>query len=267
MGDWLLNLPVLWMGAVILATTYLFTAGIYLLVTRLGAGERGRSFTSISAGILSPLAIVFALLVGFLAAQVWNEADRANTAVNREASSLRALILLAAEFPGEPEARLHDLIRGYIQHAATEEWPAMARRNATLEIAPARMAEALRLVLSLTPQREGQVLAQREMVPSLESALDARRQRIILSRSSVNWVKWTVLLVQASLTLITIAMIHSNNRVTNRIILAIFATGIGIAVLLIASHSRPFTGEISVSPGVLLQVMPEATPTEPGPAR
>src|SRR5678816_4098580 len=78
MGDWLLNLPVLWMGAVILATTYLGTAGIYLLVTRLGVGERGRSFTSISAGILSPLAIVFALLVGFLAAQVWNESDRAN---------------------------------------------------------------------------------------------------------------------------------------------------------------------------------------------
>jgi hypothetical protein len=98
------------------------------------------------------------------------------------------------------------------------------------------------------------------MVASLQNALDARRQRIILSRSSINWVKWTVLLVQAGLTLITIAMIHSDNRAANRIILAIFATGIGVAVLLIASHSRPFTGEISVRPAVLLQIMPEADP-------
>ena len=260
MSDWLLNLPVLGMGAVILGAIYLCTAGLYLLITALATGERAGAFKGISAGILSPLAIVFALLVGFLSAQVWNDADRASTAVNREASALRAAVLLAAGFPGEPESRLHDLVRRYIQDAVSQEWPAMARRDATLTLAPPRLAEALQLALSLTPRGEGQVIAQREMVSSLENALEARRQRIILSRSSINWVKWTVLLVQAGLTLITIAMIHSDNRGANRIILAIFATGVGVAVVLIASHSRPFTGEISVHPTVLLQVMPEAGP-------
>jgi hypothetical protein len=173
---------------------------------------------------------------------------------------LRAAVLLAAGFPGEPEARLRDLIRRYIQDAVTQEWPAMARRNATLAIAPAGLAEALRLTLSLTPRSEGQVAAQREMLASLQNALEARRQRIILRRSSINWVKWSVLLVQAGLTLITIAMVHSDNRAANRIIMAIFATGVGVAIVLIASHSRPFTGEISVRPAVLLQVMPEAGP-------
>jgi hypothetical protein len=95
--------------------------------------------------------------------------------------------------------------------------------------------------------------------------LEARRQRIILSGSSINWVKWTVLLVQAGLTLLTIAMVHADNRAANRIILAIFATGVGVAVVLIASHSRPFTGEIAVRPTVLLQVMPEAGPTVASP--
>lgn len=134
----------------------------------------------------------------------------------------------------------------------------MSRGHATLTIAPARLAEALRFVLSLDPRHPGQVAAQREMVASFQGALEARRQRIILSRSSINWVKWTVLLVQAGLTLITIGMVHSDNRLTNRIIMGIFATGVGIAVVLIAAHSRPFTGEISVPPAVLLQVMPEA---------
>ncbi len=40
--------------------------------------------------------------------------------------------------------------------------------------------------------------------------------------------------------------------------MGIFATSVGIAVVLIASHTRPFTGELSVRPAVLLQVMPEA---------
>ena len=258
MSDWLLNLPVLWMGAVILGAVYLFTAGLYLLITALAVGERARAFKAVSPGMLPPLAIIFALLVGFLAAQVWNDADRANTAVNGEASALRAAVLLAAAFPGEPEAHLRELIRSYIQDAVTQEWPAMRRRNATLAIAPPRLSEALRQALALTPRTEGQIAAQREMVASLQNALEARRHRIILSGSSINWVKWTVLLVQAGLTLVTIAMVHSDNRIANRIIMAIFATGVGVAIVLIASHSRPFTGEIAVHPAVLLQVMPEA---------
>jgi hypothetical protein len=261
MSDWLLNLPVLWMGAIILGVIYTVAAGIYVLVTALAVGERARAFKAISPGMLPPLAIIFALLVAFLASQVWSDADRATMSVNREASALRAVVLLAAEFSGEPEARLHDLIRLYIQDAVTREWPAMARRNATLTIAPPRLTEALRLTLSLDSRSNGQVAAQREMVVSIENALEARRQRIILSGSSINWVKWTVLLAQAGLTLLTIALIHSDNRTANRIIMTIFATGVGVAVVLIAAHSRPFTGELSVRPFVLLQVMPEASPS------
>jgi hypothetical protein len=140
----------------------------------------------------------------------------------------------------------------------------MARLNATLTLAPPRLAEALRLALSLNPHGDGQVAAQREMVAALQP-FEAGRQRIILSRSSINWVKWTVLLVQAGLTLLTIAMVHSDNRGANRIILAISATAIGVAVVLIAAHSRPFTGEIAVRPAILLQVMPEGGPAAPGP--
>jgi hypothetical protein len=47
--------------------------------------------------------------------------------------------------------------------------------------------------------------------------------------------------------------------------MGIFATSVGVAVTLIAAHSRPFAGEISVGPAVLLQVMPEAGPAAPLP--
>jgi hypothetical protein len=248
------------MSVVILGGVYLFTAALYALITKLAVGDRLHAFKAISPGMLPPLAIVFALLVGFLAAQDWRASAEATTEVNREASALRALVLLSREFPGEPEARVHELVRGYIQHAVSVEWPAMARGDATLAIAPPELAEALRLILSLDPQRAGQTIAQRDMMSSLETALDARRHRIILSRASINWVKWVVLLVQAGLTLLTIAMVHADNRLANRTILAVFATGVGAAIVLIAAHGRPFTGDVAVTPTVLLQVMPEAGP-------
>lgn len=265
MTEWLLNLPVIWMGIVILGALYLVTAGIYLVVTRLAVGELAKAFKAISAGVLSPLAVVFALLIAFLASQVWGEADRANAAVNREASSLRAVVLLAAQFPGDTETRINSLVHDYIQEAVNQEWPAMAHHNATLTIAPPKLAEALHLALALTPQGSGQVDAQREMVAAIQNAFDARRQRIVLSGSSINWVKWAVLHIQAGLCLLTIAMVHCDNRLTNKIILAIFASGFGVAIWLIAANTRPFAGEISVKPKLLLQVMPEANPSGAGP--
>ena len=115
----------------------------------------------------------------------------------------------------------------------------------------------LRVTLSLEPHGAGQALAQRELVLAIQNALDARRQRIVPSGSSVNAVKWGALLAQAVLILITIAMVHCDNPMANRIILGVFATGAAAAVLLIAAHSRPFSGAIAIRPALLQQVMPE----------
>jgi hypothetical protein len=74
-----------------------------------------------------------------------------------------------------------------------------------------------------------------------------------------------VLLIQAGLTLLTVAMVHCDNPMANRIVLTIFASGVGVAIWLIAANTRPFAGEISVKPNLLLQVMPESGPKGAGP--
>jgi hypothetical protein len=132
MSDWLHNLPIVWMALVVFGFTFLLAAGICALVTALAKGERARAFKAISPGMLPPLGIIFGLFVAFTAAQVWNDNERANTAVDREASALRAVVVFAATFPGEPESHLRALIRRHIEQAATQEWPMMARGTATL---------------------------------------------------------------------------------------------------------------------------------------
>jgi hypothetical protein len=92
-------------------------------------------------------------------------------------------------------------------------------------------------------------------VKALQAALDARRQRIVVSQSTVGTVKWAGILLQAVCTLVAIAMVHSDNRLTCGITLTLFATGIALSLLLIAAYSRPFTGEISVRPDLLKQVL------------
>src|SRR6266852_4458986 len=115
MNDWLHNLPVVWIALVVFGATYLVTAVIYAVVMVLAAGERARSFKAVSPGMLPPLGILFGLFVAFTAAQVWSDNDRAGAAVSREASALRSVEIVAASFPGQPEAQLRALIRRYIE--------------------------------------------------------------------------------------------------------------------------------------------------------
>jgi hypothetical protein len=252
MIDRLLNLPVTWMALVVFAATYLVAAIIYLVVTGLAVDDRARAFKALSPGMLPPLGIIFGLLVGFMAVQVWGDSERAKVAVATEASALRGVVLLAGSFPGEQEAHLRALINRHIEEAVNQEWPMMAHQHATLTRHSENLTEALKSALALTPVDEGQKIAQREIVTALENALDARRQRIIISQSTVSSIKWLALSLQALCALIAISMVHSDNRLTCGIALTIFATGIALSLLLIAAYSRPFN---SVGPELLKQVI------------
>jgi hypothetical protein len=255
MSDWLLTLPVLWMAVAVFAATYLLAAGIYWVVTRLAVNDRARAFKAVSPGMLPPLGILFALLVGFIAVEVWSNFDKAKGSVASEASALRAVVLLAGTFPEEQKARIYALIDRHIEEAINKEWPAMARQQATLSTLRANaLIEALQDVLTLKPANDSQRATQPEMVKALQTALDARRQRIVVSQS-MGRVKWAGILLQGLCTLVAIAMVHSDNRLTCAIALTLFATGIALSLLLIAAYSRPFTGEISVRPDLLKQVI------------
>jgi hypothetical protein len=41
-------------------------------------------------------------------------------------------------------------------------------------------------------------------------------------------------------------MVHSDNRLTSAITMALFASGVAASLLLILAHDRPFIGELSV---------------------
>src|SRR5262245_115036 len=190
MNAWLHSLPLGWMAAVVFGATYAAAAALHAIAQLLGRTSRGSAARRISPGLLSPLGVTFGLLVVFTAAQVWGDRDRANAAVNQEASALRTAVLLAGVFPDSSAAHLRSLVSRQIDRAVAVEWPAMASGRATLTAIPGALADALTAATALQPSTPGQVVAQRELVAAITAALDARRQRILASHSQVNGTKW-----------------------------------------------------------------------------
>ena len=157
------DLPVMSMAAIILAVLLIAVALINFLIARLGTGERGKGFAAVSPGLLPPLGVIFGLLIGFVAAQVWGDFDRARVAVNKEAGALREITLIAPSFPGETEARLLTLVREHIEMAIAEEWPLMASQHATVIKTSAPLAQALRLTFAIDAQDVGHASAERAL--------------------------------------------------------------------------------------------------------
>lgn len=253
---WLHSLSIVSLLLVTCAATALVTAAIYVIVTRLAAAGQRDALTAVSPGLLPPMALVFGLLIGFLAAGVWSNTSNAQQAVDSEASALRTVDLLDRDFPAADQRRLDLLIRSYIDHAVTQEWPAMADQNATLVSAPPQMALALQVALALPADNPGRVVAQREIVTSLGAALNARRQRILISESAVNSAKWAGVIALGILTLIAIACVHSANRRTTAIAMTLWASAVVVSLLMIGVQDRPFAGPYRVQPTPLIQVEP-----------
>jgi uncharacterized MnhB-related membrane protein len=119
---------------------------------------------------------------------------------------------------------------------------------------PTALIEALEAVLKAPVSNEGERTAQQEIVKSLKTALESHRQAIVISHSRVSSLKWVGLLLQALCVLIAIAVVHAHSPKASLIALGLFGTSVALSVLLIEAYSRPFTGDISVGPGLLKEV-------------
>ena len=256
MSTWLHNLPIWQMTLAVFGATCVASAAIHAVCGWLMAGPHRRAWV-LSPGLLSPIGVIFGLLVAFTAAQVWNDTERANAAVDAEAGALRSVIVLSAAFPEDAQNRLRQLVREYIEYTIKTEWPMMAQGAVTLKISPPALNKALQFALSLPANAAGQQVAQRQVEVSLEHALEARRQRILVSRSEVSGVKWACLSFLAACLVFAIALVHAENRLTSAVAIGLFSASLATAMLMILAHDRPFTGAIAVTPEPLMQVMPE----------
>jgi hypothetical protein len=260
MSDWFFGLSVFVMALIVFAVTYLLAAIIFALVTRLAVGERVRTFKALTPAMLSPLGAVFALLLVFSAEPVWTNYTHAKQAIATEASGLRDALILAKSMPEETQTRLHSLVGAYVAESVNNEWPAMASNRITLLThnvcgCSEELLTAMVYMRGLKLSDDGQRVYQRDIIDALEKVREARRERILISEDDAGNLRFLGLVVIGLCLLTWIALVHSDNRRSCAIALALFATVIAMSSLLIVSYTNPFSGGHALSPRILQEVM------------
>jgi hypothetical protein len=200
----------------------------------------------IDASMLGVLGVLTALLVTFLANNVWNDNTDAGEAVRQEVRELAQAVRVADHLP-ELGAPLRDLVRRYARDVIDREWAAMADD----EVDPTAgdlLSQVQGLALSMQPQSDNQRELHGRLLQHVGGAIDARLRRLEISQRRIAGLRWVGVLAAAVITMIAIAIVHVRVLRQQLIALSLYAGSIGVILLQILAYDRPFVGVVLVGP-------------------
>ena len=253
-GAWL-ELPV-WQQWLALAGLYAASAGaLHLLTFHSPAGEWVRSFRGVVAPFFVSVALVFGLLLGFVAGGVWQRNAEAVRVVRGEGDALFQINHLAPDNdPGT--AALRNLIRAYAQSVVTDEWPLMLHGGRS-DRAETALDNLIKGVAAAPVFGSGGLAVQRARLDLALKLHTLRETRIELASDRTDEVRWATLLLLGLLTQLAIASVHLETPRPQIAALTIFSITAIIGLGLVAIEERPFSPPLAVNPSPIGDVVHE----------
>lgn len=255
-GIWL-ALPL----AALLASCALFFGAIAVLLAWLSFGRVTGPAAQSLKGVVAPfpnvLAVILAILIGFLASDIWERERRAATAVREEANQLVALDRLAAVFDLQRDS-LDAAIRAYASTVVQKEWPAMARQqdSGDAEIA---LDQILKAVDALQLGKAGRGDLDRLMTGTVLEIRAERNTRLAMSQDHSEDVKWLSVLALAVMTQVSVALVHLERARPQIAAITVLTISLIVVIGLLGSHELPFAPPLAISPAPMVHVL-EAVP-------
>ncbi len=222
-----------------------------------------KSLYGVAPPFINIVGVLFGLTLAFLANDTWVAHDRAVKAVYKEADSLHAIMTLSKDLPAPVRAELQHAVLAYAE-ANAAEWPELANRNVNLEVS-ARADELFRLLASARMRAAADDNTQELLLRKMSEISDERDQRIALSRTHVNPLKWLGMGFLGLLTLISVAIVHLDRPRAAFAAMLIFALAAAPTAAIVLVQGNPFQPPSNVTPEPIMQAIrsTSAMPTEP----
>jgi hypothetical protein len=212
---------------------------------------RAQAFLVSIRGVAPPfiniIGVLFGLTLAFLANDTWSAHDRAMNAVYREADSLRTISALAGKLPQASRARVQDAVAAYADAAARVEWPLLGKRQMS-PVATEKL-DAMLLVIAADEVAAGAgVSVHALMLKQATEARDSRDQRIALSKTHINPLKWLGMAFLGLLAMVSVAAVHADNLRASFVAILLFAASAAPTAAIVLVQGNPFQQPTAVSP-------------------
>jgi hypothetical protein len=224
-----------------------------LLVRRLVGVDVLASHNDVAGFIYAVIGVVYAVLLGFSAIIVWEQFRRAQEGVASEANALADLYRDSRVFPLDVRNAIELNVREYVRLVVQKEWPAMAEGKSSAETW-GEYNRLWRTYQEFVPENEHQRIWYAQSLELLNTLADARRDRLVSTRSAVPAVMWGVLLVGGAITICFSFFFGNRNARAQALMTAGIALTIGVALLSILALEKPFAGITRVDTQAFNQV-------------
>jgi len=243
---WLYQIPTFWLGFLIVGFFVLIAvAGLWL--TRPLAKRISRSENDFANYYIAVVAVVYAVLVGLIAAASWANYTAVQALVSAEAASVSDLYRDVEGYPPAMRDQLRAMLREYVHHVITEEWPAQ-RRGVIPRTHTAMVQRVVKGWASFEPVTPGQQIAHAECLRQLDEFLSNRRQRLDAVDSNLPNLMWIVVLFGAVIAIAMTFLFWTESWAFHVFLTTAFAVTLGLVIFLIVELDRPLVGSVSVPP-------------------
>jgi Protein of unknown function (DUF4239) len=254
---WLLDfLQNLSLTAMFIATVAIGLAVCWIMLVLVRVGIRSSGVDPaiplpIRDTLIDSISAIFALMMAFSAAGIWNDSWQANTAVQREANALENVLALARSLPADLAEKMREAVNSYARKVVDRDWPAMKRKIAIddpiYETSDKILVDLIN-TLSVEHSRITSLPTLTPLLGQIVEARSARLARITLASAGVSLAQWLAMSLIALGALLTVALCHNHRFGIQALTMSLYTLAGTAAFFVILAHDRPFVGAISVSP-------------------
>ncbi len=252
--EWLHDLPTI-LGALFVCAVFVVPTlvGSYLLqpyVARLFRGERDGN--TVLGSLLNAFALYFGVLLALLSIAVFENHNKADDAVVREAAALIKLYRDLHGYPEESRTQFAKVLDRYVDEVVGPGWIYQGRGKANpreIDI----LTDFHRQIGAYNPTGQGESIRYAETLRALDGFVEARRLRISAGGSAIPRIMWFIVLVGAFMNVMVIWMFDLK-PLSHAVIGGTISLFIGLVIYMIAVLDAPFKGTNGIRPDPLVEI-------------
>ncbi len=193
------------------------------------------------------VAMLFAVLIGFMVADAMQRFSTARQTVQQEASSLGNVFRLASGLPEANCKQIRLLCAQYANEVISDEWPMLAEKQDS----PKAWTIYKKLWTDCTeyePATQRQSNSQSMLLESMMRLGDSRRLRVEALHSGLPIVLWIVLIIGGIATIVFTYFFAAHNFRVQVVMVGIVSLVVCLNLFLLATYDDPFSGDVMVTP-------------------
>lgn len=241
--------------ALILASVFIVFAAVGVVITRrLVSLKTLRGHHDVAGFVFANIGVLYAVLLGFTVVNVQQRFDKIKLNAQTEATYLAQLYLGAAVFPEKNRQQMDISLINYATSVIDEEWVYMEVGESSPQTEQ-RLLDIWQAYYDYEPETFKERAWYSQSTEQLNQLTQSRLARLHESKTSLGREMW-LLLILGALIMVTFMWFFGLESATSQILMAsILAASTAFLLFLVYTLDTVFSGEVSVSPDAMREVI------------